>query len=1282
MQQPEVAIELPQFVSIAAVALHLAQAYTSWHAPDTGEDAFDYFNHQPRHTGNEHSLRASLIRERILPVFGYDTDQIEYESRERFDLTLWSRNGQHRRRIAIIETKSSSQRNLTAIQKGRESPVEQLERYLTQGGLYLGVLTNGNEWHLFDFALGTEPLASFSFLELAAMLQDATTEQEAQRRLANQPLLRQALAINFYYLDAQHWEQTDIFRQHIANPAYYRIASLRQTPYIELLVQQIKQVLGSLRDTIQAQFALLQQRYDEYQKRNLLVSETDPRPFADVLHASIENIVQSSSALHFHAGGELLRTAMIALITETVQQFLADGDMDAFSGEYLQKTGELLKDYEISQMSLLETKSTHVTHLRLPAEGLDKLLLLLRIHYNYLQELAGEYALSKNTIEAYQAWKASVHHVFNNPVDEFCLQTAYIHFVRLFFVRVCEDHGLILRRISNGPFARFEEYRDKLLSGIKNTYIRLLEETYQRARTVYHNFFGHHELFDWFSPDEYTILALFDLLNRYDFQGLSADVLGRVYNEGYIEAKERSERGQFYTPPQVVDYMLDSLGIPRRDEADELKARAFLEKSVGDLSCGSGTFLVAAATRKSAILQRLVATREVSPEYAIMVLTDTFLGLDLNPFACYLAEINLLIQCLPFLLDDQGHLCRSIDRFHIYSADSLTPTRTEQMEAYYAEAVTGRFTLLPKSPRGHVLTQDERNIIDIKLARGFPEDLTHLHSGAPGLDYLLGNPPYVSAGESMENLPYRNAIQEYGIYQLLYQRWDLFVPFFERNLHFLRPETGRLGLIVSCGIETEGYAERLRQLLAGQYHLLQIDFFPGLRLFQDAAIENTIVLLEHRTPTEEDTVTRRVHRREDCTLYDELPPALQLASNGQIFRWRYDPLLDKRLSEGSIPLCAIVYVGTGIEAQSKESLDPIVRGQRQKLFTLDDVFLPPSPNQQRPVEYTDDGVLGDDVDRYFLRRKRFVAYENFRPQMRRPRHRILFKTPEKLLLGETSGGYYDRSGLFANHSVQVVVPWSALEQASALEEPGIRGVYRESRQIAKATNGLVEISALFDLRYLLAIINSRFIREFLAANRLEGTREGRIYPDVWKRLPIKLASPAYQQEIAAKVDAIQSHYEQLAALPTLQSLAADPTIGYLYTESYLALGTLRFTGDIQYAIGEKPALHDERLILHRQPLTYLESSEPELLRYLELYLNEINPKLQGRTWAEARTSIRIPSTIIAVKAFMVEIDRLAAEQRRIRSVIESISEEIEALLATTYREPADQRMEEIVQEKL
>jgi hypothetical protein len=360
----------------------------------------------------------------------------------------------------------------------------------------------------------------------------------------------------------------------------------------------------------------------------------------------------------------------------------------------------------------------------------------------------------------------------------------------------------------------------------------------------------------------------------------------------------------------------------------------------------------------------------------------------------------------------------------------------------------------------------------------------------------------------------------------------------------------------------------------------------------------------------------------------------------------------------------------------------VVNGKRQKRFTLDDVFLPPTDEKNRLAEYTDTGVLGDDVDRYYLRRTRYVAYEKYRPQMRRPRHKLLFQTPEKLLLGETSGGYYDRAGLFANHSVQVVVSWKALGESGAIEEKGIKTVLRESRQIAGMINGVAAIAELFDIRYLLGIINSRFIRRYLASNRLEGTREGRIYPDVWKRLPIKVASNDKQQAIAARVDAIQAQYQQLATLPTPATLAVNPAIRYRDVQGYLAQSILHYTGDVQNTIAEKPALRDGRLIVRRQPLTYLESSDAELLRYLELYLTHLNPKLQGWSWAEARRRIQVPATLKEVQAFMASIDALSQQEAQIRTTIENIAAEIEDLVAAAYYEPPDEQMMEIIQAKM
>jgi hypothetical protein len=710
--------------------------------------------------------------------------------------------------------------------------------------------------------------------------------------------------------------------------------------------------------------------------------------------------------------------------------------------------------------------------------------------------------------EAFETWQSSYLFPPHKSQHEFCLQTTFIQFVHAYFLRICEEYGLL------PPFPTEVLESKTWLAGSMQTALHILHRIDQDT------FASIAHCFNWFAPDEQTMLQLYHLLKQHHFKDLAGDILGKAYNEGFIEQHNRSGKGQFYTPPRIVDYMLDSLGIPAFPEINSTgdngytKSQAFLHKTVADLSCGSGAFLMAASARKSVILQHLLTTEEIQQEDALEILTSTIVGFDLNPFACYLATINLHIQCLPFLLDEHRQVSRHIPQFHIYCADALDP---------------------------HSLKQPD----------------LHLST----FDCLVGNPPYVGANESSSNLLYRNKIWNSGHYQLLNQKWDLFVPFFERNLQLLQPETGRLGLIVSSGIETEGYAQRLRKALCERYSLLQIDFFPGLRVFPRTGIESTIVFAENRLPDGVHSVRRRRHHRANLALFETLPPLRQLAETEQVFRWRYLPALTTSIANESTPLCAIAYIGTGIEAQSSEYAEQIIDGQRHKRFTLYDVFVLPSHENERPAGFPDNGVLGDDVDNYGLRRKRYVAYERYRPFMRGPRHIALFRTPEKLLLGETSGGYYDTGELFTNHSVQVVVPWHTLAQSGVLQETGISRVWRKSQQIS-GINELAQISQQFDLRYILAIINSRFIRGYLAANMHQGTRKGRIYPDIWKRLPIKIVPLERQMEIALLVEAVQDEYKNLARSDNIKNKGALMKVNELVDEIEMSVeeiyGKLQF----------------------------------------------------------------------------------------------------------------------------
>ena len=147
MQQPSHTIELPQFTGVSDFALDLAKACISWRAPRSGEDFFSYFARTPRQRGDELGLRATLIRELILPVFNYTSAQIEYESQERFDLTLWNHSQQERRRIAIIETKSSDEeRNIISIKEAKGLPPELTQLSIGQQG--------------FDYLVGNPPYVS------------------------------------------------------------------------------------------------------------------------------------------------------------------------------------------------------------------------------------------------------------------------------------------------------------------------------------------------------------------------------------------------------------------------------------------------------------------------------------------------------------------------------------------------------------------------------------------------------------------------------------------------------------------------------------------------------------------------------------------------------------------------------------------------------------------------------------------------------------------------------------------------------------------------------------------------------------------------------------------------------------------------------------------------------------------------------------------------------------------------------------------------------------------
>ena len=122
-----------------------------------------------------------------------------------------------------------------------------------------------------------------------------------------------------------------------------------------------------------------------------------------------------------------------------------------------------------------------------------------------------------------------------------------------------------------------------------------------------------------------------------------------------VAGAERKQTGSYYTPPELVRELIDSVLTPVMDEttaaaqSDADKAAALLSLKVCDPAAGSGHFLLAAARRIAARVARLQSGEaEPAPEAYRAALRQTIrnciYAVDQNPFAVDLCKVVLWIE--------------------------------------------------------------------------------------------------------------------------------------------------------------------------------------------------------------------------------------------------------------------------------------------------------------------------------------------------------------------------------------------------------------------------------------------------------------------------------------------------------------------------------------------------------------------------------------------------------------------------------------------------------------
>jgi type I restriction-modification system DNA methylase subunit len=418
-----------------------------------------------------------------------------------------------------------------------------------------------------------------------------------------------------------------------------------------------------------------------------------------------------------------------------------------------------------------------------------------------------------------------------NLVEVFCRETAYVLLGRVLFTRICEDKDIIEAMISAKGIAESLRYYGK--RGIENVYLRLFNESREEIKKYYRHL---HELgfFDWWLIEEvkkgtllyddseiqenlekdldYCIKKAFRRLNRFDFTEVNRDILGDVY-QGYLPSDERKRLGEFYTPKEVIEYILDAVGYKPENETRG--------KKILDPACGSGGFLVE-ATQRLMERYRRAGFNFNNPDDAKQIIEGcigSIYGLDIHPFASFVAEMNLLFQLVDLYNTLRQHdKYYELPRLHIYRTDSLAPSETIELTGFLDNS------------RRKMLVEETKGADKIKCIK---------------FDYLVGNPPYVR----IEKIPEEKRDYYKEKYQSAKGRFDLYMLFIERGLEWLE-KNGKLAFIASNRFMKTDTGRKLRELITQSSKIEQIVDFGDISLFEAATNYPCIFVLQKEKTTD------------------------------------------------------------------------------------------------------------------------------------------------------------------------------------------------------------------------------------------------------------------------------------------------------------------------------------------------------------------------------------------------------------------------------------------------
>ena len=416
----------------------------------------------------------------------------------------------------------------------------------------------------------------------------------------------------------------------------------------------------------------------------------------------------------------------------------------------------------------------------------------------------------------------------------------------------------------------------------------------------------------FFDPED----GIISIFNRYNFTveenspseqqvALDPELLGKVFENllgAYnpeTEQTARNQSGSFYTPREIVNYMVDISLQSYLGDTDEVKAlfaddfeydeskreyyKEVIEKlktiKVLDPACGSGAFPIGMLNRIVELLQNLKAPGS-KYDLKLQIMENCIYGGDIQTIAAQITKlrffISLVCDCKKSDNPDENYGIPNLPNLetHFVSCDSLIALKKPQQYSLFEQDVIALKKKLQAVRHEHFMAKTvyqktklrnrDKELRD-ELARMLTDDNIIASADAKqlvawnpydqngkatffdpewmfgikdGFDVVIGNPPYIQLQNNDGKLA--QMYEQHG-FSSFARTGDIYCLFYERGWQLLKTN-GHLCYITSNKWMRSGYGEKIRNFFANKTNPMLLIDFAGVKIFESATVDTNILL--------------------------------------------------------------------------------------------------------------------------------------------------------------------------------------------------------------------------------------------------------------------------------------------------------------------------------------------------------------------------------------------------------------------------------------------------------